>query len=78
MGTSELCVSMADSLGSVQCGNGSPKAKSHELLHFHSLSQGPTNVRSLPPENITHVMKIGAKNGEMSNCFIFTHELTYI
>lgn len=65
-------VSMADSQGSIQYGNRSPNAKGRELFHFHSALHGPTNVRKMPTENIALEMKIGAKNGEMSNYFVFT------
>lgn len=50
----------------------------HEFLCFCSLSQGPTNVRSIPTESITHVMEIGVKMGKCPAILFLSHELTYI
>lgn len=71
VGAPELCV-YGWLPGICTVWNRSPNGKGYELFHFRSLSHGPTNVRKMPTENITCEMKIGAKNGEMSNYFIFT------
>lgn len=67
-----LSVPMANSQGSGQCGRtGHQRQKAVSFSIVISLSHGPTNVRKMPTGTITQEMKIGARNGEMSNYFIF-------
>lgn len=82
MGTPELCGFTADFLSGyfrAMCVvANSVGTEHHEFLCFRSLSQGPTNVRSIPTESFTHVMEIGAKMGKCPAILFLPHELTYI
>lgn len=82
MGTPELCGFTADFLSGyfrAMCVvANSVGTEHHEFLCFRSLSQGPTNVRSIPTESITHVLEIGAKMGKCPAILFLPHELTYI